>query len=113
MAVVEDWFFGEAQERFGVAHPLLNPAIPLPRGAAAEMDAGTNEGWPLVIEGQPTGREIARKFRGEVGAEWEVLEENLALRLLACSAYDVPTLLARMEHGETFRTPFAEYRLVR
>lgn len=112
MAVVEDWFFGEAQERFGVVHPPLRPAIPLPRGAAAEMDAPETEGWPCVIEGEPTGREIARKFR-EVGSEWEVLPEPLALRLLACSAYDVPALLGRMEKGETFRTPLAEYRLVK
>jgi hypothetical protein len=113
MEVGQDWFFGEAQERFLASPELTNVAIPLPRGAAAEMDAPEAEGWPCVIEGEPAGREFARKYRGEIGAEWEVLEENLALRLLACSAFDVPAVIAAMKKGETFRTRFAEYRLVK
>lgn len=111
-----DWFFGEAEEMFrrtplASGRPLAEVGL-VPDAVSAVVAAAEAEGWPLTIEGAPAGREIARKFR-EVGSEWEVLEEPHALRLLACSSRDVPALLERMEKGETFRTRFAEYRLVK
>lgn len=120
-----DWTFEEAQRMhdehlawIGSGGVLVPPckkcgaSKPLPMGALDELDAADAEGWPERIEGELAGRAFARRYLREVGAEWEPLEESLALRLLACSSIDVPAVIAAMEKGEPFRTPFAEYRLV-
>ena len=66
---------------------------------------------PVVVEAAPAGRRFERRFNEE-GATWEALEEEHALRILACSFGNVPALLEAMQTGEPVRTPFAEYRLV-
>lgn len=63
-----------------------------------------------VREAAAAGRLIERRF-AEAGAEWEPLEEEYALRVLACSFRDVPAALEVMKQHPV-RTPFAEYRLV-
>ncbi len=69
------------------------------------------EAEPAVVEASPAGRKFERRFN-EDGASWEALEEEHALRILACSFGNVPALLEAMQTGEPVRTPFAEYRLV-
>lgn len=66
---------------------------------------------PEVVEAAPAGRRFERRF-AEEGATWEPLEEEHALRILACSFGNVPALLDAMQTGEPVRTSFAEYRLV-
>ena len=79
------------------------------RELAALAEESGNE--LFVIEAAPTGRKFERRFNEE-GASWEALEEEHALRVLACSFGNVPALLDGMQTGEPVRTPFAEYRLV-
>ena len=63
-----------------------------------------------VLEAAPAGRRIERRFV-EDGSEWEGIEEEYALRVLACSYLNVPAVLEEMKKGPV-RTPFAQYRLV-
>lgn len=63
-----------------------------------------------VVEAPAAGRNFERRFT--TAAEWEPLEEEVALRVLACAFLDAPRVIEAMKEGEIKRTPFAEYRLV-
>lgn len=69
---------------------------------------------PVVIEAAPTGRKFEQRGveEGEAIGEWMPLNEVVALRILACSFFDTPSVIRKMEAGETVRTRLFEYRLV-